>query len=144
MRRFLKQNSLSLVAAALFLLTLLGQSIAGNYAYNQEQKDHQEPEAGYLEYLQTGHFAESVFENWESEFLQMGMFILLTAMLVQKGAADSRKPEDESGGKPEETDEDPRLHRHDPDAPWPVRYGGVALKMYEHSLSLAFLLLFLV
>jgi hypothetical protein len=30
------------------------------------------------------------------------------------------------------------------DVPWPVRYGGPVLKVYEHSLALAFVLLFLV
>ena len=31
----------------------------------------------------------------------------------------------------------------DPDAPWPVKRGGWILRLYEHSLGLAFVLLFL-
>jgi hypothetical protein len=84
-----------------------------------------------------------VFENWESELLQMGMYVLLTAFLVQRGSAESKQPGDELEGGKEEMDEAPVLHRDDPNAPWPVRYGGLGLKLYENSLSLAFLLLFL-
>ena len=144
MRRFLKDNALSLVVLGLFLVTLAGQSVAGFFEYNQEQEEHGEPPVGYAEYLATGHFAESVFENWESEFLQMGLYVFLTAFLVQRGSAESKKPDDELEDGPEEIDEDPADHRNDPDAPWPVRRGGLVLKLYEGSLSLAFLFLFLV
>ena len=77
-------------------------------------------------------------ENWESEFLQMFLFIVLTACLYQKGSAESKKLDEE-----EEVDRDPRQSKHKKDAPWPVRKGGLVLKLYENSLSLAFLLLFL-
>lgn len=138
----LRDNGLTLVASLLFVLAMAGQALAGMGAYNQEQRDHGEPEAGLLEYLRTPHFAEATFENWESEFLQMGMYVLLTAFLVQRGSAESKKPEDERDPGGEEVDEDPRLHRGDPDAPWPVRRGGWVLKLYENSLALAFFLLF--
>jgi hypothetical protein len=69
----------------------------------------------------------------------MGMFVLLTVWLRQKGSAESKKPDGE-----EDVDEDPRDHATDPDAPWPVRKGGVVLWLYSNSLCLAFLLLFLV
>ena len=75
-------------------------------------------------------------ENWESEFLQMFAFVVLTAFLYQKGSAESK-----SLDEPEEVDRDPRESKKD--APWPVRKGGLVLKLYECSLSLAFLLLFL-
>ncbi|HEX7242800.1 MAG TPA: DUF6766 family protein [Longimicrobiaceae bacterium] len=141
-RHRLHDNGLSLVAALLFALAMVGQSLTGHAVYNQDQKDHGGTEVGYLEYLATGHFGEATFENWESEFLQMGMFIFLTAFLVQRGSAESKKPEDE-GADEEAVNEDPRLHRADPGAPWPVRRGGWTLKVYENSLSIAFLLLFL-
>ncbi len=77
-------------------------------------------------------------ENWESEFLQMGVFIFFTAFLYQKGSAESKDPE-----KREEVDRDPRNVRDKQNAPWPVRRGGWILTLYESSLSLAFLFLFL-
>jgi hypothetical protein len=138
-RRVLKENGLSLVLSSLFLLLLAGHSLTGHHELNSERRDHGEPPVGYAEYLRTGHFLESVFENWESEFFQMGFYIFLTAFLYQKGSAESKDPD---GGE-EEVDEDPRTKRNEPDAPGPVRRGGWLLKVYEHSLSLAFLACFL-
>src|SRR5215207_8036061 len=139
MRRRLRENSLSLVSFGLFFLVFVfGQSLAGHRAYNEEQVDHGEAEVGYGEYLTSAHFGEATFENWESEFLQMGAYVLLTVWLRQRGSAESKKLEGE-----EAVDEDPSKHRGDPDAPWPVRRGGVALVLYRNSLSIAFLVLFL-
>ena len=142
MRRFLKDNGLSVVLVLLFVITLVGHSIAGRLQYNEDQRDHGGAEAGYAEYLVSGHFMESVFENWESEFFQMGLYVYLTAFLVQRGSAESKKPEDEAEGEPEDVDEDPAKHRDDPDAPGPVKRGGWRLHVYSNSLSLAFLVLF--
>jgi hypothetical protein len=90
-------------------------------------------------YAGTGHWWESVFENWESEFLQMAVFVLLTTMLVQKGSPESRRPHAR-----EPVDADPRDFATLPNVPWPVRRGGWILRVYENSLGLAFVLLFLV
>ena len=103
MRRVLRENGLSIVLFGAFLLILVLQSLTGNRAYNQEQSEHGEEPVGYVEYLGTGHFKESVFENWESEFLQMGAFVILTVFLRQKGSPESKKLEGE-----EEVDTDPR------------------------------------
>lgn len=139
LRRFLRENALSLVLFVLFFGTFLfGQSLAGHRAYNAEQKSHGEPTVSYPRYLTTGDFGEATFENWESEFLQMGAFVLLTVWLRQKGSAESKKIDEK-----EPVDEDPDAHRDDPDAPWPVRRGGLPLRLYKHSLSLAFFALFL-
>jgi len=66
----------------------------------------------------------------------MGAFVLLTIFLIQKGSSESKK---ESG---DPRDEDPRRHRTDPDAPWPVRRGGLWLVAYENSLLIAFTVMF--
>jgi hypothetical protein len=139
----LRENSLSLVAALLFVLALGGQAITGYHVYNDDQNDHRQAEIGFGEYLTTGAFYEATFENWESEFLQMAAFIFLTAFLVQKGSAESRKPNGTFRGDGGKLDEDPRAHRDDPGAPWPVRRGGWGLKVYESSLSLALFGIFL-
>jgi hypothetical protein len=142
MRSFLRNNGLSLAVAALFILSLVGHAFAGRLDYNADQQSHGGSAAAMGAYLQTGHFVESVFENWESEFLQMGLYVFLTAFLVQRGSAESKKPKDEQDGT-EEMDEDPMKHRNDPDVPWPVRRGGWVLRVYQNSLSIAFLVLFL-
>ena len=138
MKRFLRDNGLTLVLVAMFLLFLFGHSVAGHRVYNEEQLAHGEATVSYAKYLSTGEFGESVFENWESEFLQMGAYILLTIALRQRGSAESKKFDED-----EPVDEDPAGHRTDPNAPWPVRRGGVWLAVYKHSLSIAFILLFL-
>ena len=137
MRRFVRENGLSLTLLFLFFVTfLVGQTVAGHREYNAEQRSHKEETVSYAEYLRTSHFGEATFENWESEFLQMGVYVLLTAMLFQKGSAESKKLDEE-----EPADEDPREHAG-PDSPWPVRHGGVALRLYEHSLTIALFALF--
>ena len=139
MRRFLRENGLSLVWFGLFFLAfIVGQTLAGHREYNNEQREHGQPTLTYAEYLGTAHFAEATMENWESEFLQMFLFVALTAFLYQKGSAESKKLDEE-----EAVDRDPRQARNKKDAPWPVRKGGMILKLYEYSLSLAFFLLFL-
>lgn len=142
MKQWVRSHSLSLAAIGLFLMAFVGQVLAGRAAYNQDQQAHGESPVSLVEYLRTGHFGEATLENWESEFLQMAVFIFLTAFLVQRGSAESRKPEDDAGAGEEPIDEDPRKHRDDPDAPWPVRRGGLALAIYRNSLSIVLFLLF--
>ncbi len=138
MRRLLRENGLSIVLASLFLVFLIGQSVAGHREYNSEQREHGESSLGYGAYLRSSHFWEATAENWESEFLQIFSYVFLTALLFQKGSAESKKPDE-----PEPVDRDPRAAKSRADAPWPVRRGGMVLSLYEHSLSLAFLLMFL-
>jgi hypothetical protein len=136
-RRFARDNGLTLVCFGLFFAFLFGQSLTGHRAFNEDARAHAEPVVGYGDYLAGGHFLESVFENWESEFLQMGAFVLLTIFLVQRGSAESRAPD-----RPDEVDADGATAPSS-DAPWPVRRGGLWLKLYENSLLIAFGLLFL-
>jgi hypothetical protein len=137
LRVAIRESALSLVLFALFLGTAAAQIAAGLAAYNNEREERGQAAIELGAYLTSGHFLEAFFENWESEFLQMGLFVVLSCKLVQKGSAES-KPIDE----PFEGDEDPRRHRHDPDAPWPVRRGGWILWLYERSLAVTFAALF--
>jgi hypothetical protein len=138
MRTTLRNNGLLLATFVCgFLVFLGGQTLSGQRAYNAEQVEHGGSPAALGEYVTTGHWLEATFENWESEFLQMGAYVLLTVWLRQRGSAES-KPLDESTPQ----DDDPRQHADDPEAPWAVRRGGLALRAYEHSLSSAFMLLF--
>src|SRR5919107_3013131 len=138
MLRFLRDNGLSLVMFGLFALFLFAQSVTGFAVYNDEQREHGEVTISYPEYLSSGHFIEATFENWESEYLQMGAYVLFTVFLFQRGSSESKYPD-----KEEPVDEDPRQARDREGIPWPVRYGGLLLKGYEYSLSIALLLLFL-
>jgi hypothetical protein len=141
LRRFLRENGLSVAAFGIFLVCLVGQILTGVREYNEGEREHGRRPIGIVEYLRNGHFLEATFENWESEFLQMAAFVVLTVSLRQKGSPESKKLVGE-----EEVDEDPREARRIANrrakAPWAVRRGGLALVLYEHSLSIALLLLF--
>lgn len=136
---WIRDRALTLVLMALFLLFLAGQLLTGLAEYNSEQRQHGQAAVAMHAYLATGHPWEALFENWESEFLQMAAFVLLTTCLVQKGSPESRR-----AGVRELVDTDPRDFADDPNAPWPVRRGGWILRLYEHSLGLAFVVLFLI
>jgi hypothetical protein len=137
MRRVLRDNGLSITMFTLFLVFLFLQTIAGHRTANSENEQHGQLPESYAQYLTSGAFVEATFENWESEFLQMGAYVLLTAFLIQKGSPESKNPDGD------EVDADPREQRANPEAPGPVRRGGLILTIYEHSLSLAMFGLFL-
>jgi hypothetical protein len=139
MRGWLRGHGLTLTMLGLFLVFLVAQGATGFRSYNRDQQEHGESTVGFGAYLTTGHFVEATFENWESEYLQMGLYVLLTAFLYQRGSSESKDPD-----TPEPVDEDPREHAGDPNAPWAVRQGGIVPKAYEHSLTLALLFMFLV
>jgi len=136
-KRFLRNNGLSLVFLLLFVIALVGQFFSGHEDNNKERKEHGQRPLSVSEYIYSGHFIQATFENWESEFLQMALFVLLTISLRQKGSSESKKCE----GK-EEVDREPSARRKD--APWPVKKGGIYLKIYKHSLTIALLILFLI
>lgn len=132
MRRFLRNHGLSVVMLGLFFVTfLLGQVVSGRGEYNEDRRKQGKSELSYSEYLRSSHFGEATAENWESEFLQMFVFVVGTAFLHQKGSAESKDP------RRKHAHHHPDPGRVRPDSPWPVRRGGWILRVYEHSLSLA-------
>jgi hypothetical protein len=133
---FFYRNGLSIVALTLFLLALVGQALTGWHQHNVELEQDHAAKIDLLHYLQSGHFISATFENFESEFLQMSLYVLLTVGLRQKGSAESK-----SLDEAEEVDREPKPG---PDAPWPVRKGGWILKLYENSLFLTFLIMFFI
>ena len=138
MRKWAKEHGLLLANVGLFLAFFGGMILTGASNYSEDQLAHGQPAVTVAEYLGTGAFMEATFENWESEFLQMGMYVILTVFLFQKGSSES-KPMGEDAPQ----DQDPRDATIKDATPWPVKRGGVVLKLYEHSLSIMFLLLFL-
>jgi hypothetical protein len=137
--QWLRDRALTLVLMGMFLVFLAAQVLTGWYEYNGTQREHGQTPVAMSEYFSTGHPWEAIFENWESEFLQMAVFVLLTTRLVQKGSAESRRPH-----ATELYDIDPPALIDWKEAPWPVRRGGWILTVYENSLGIAFVLLFVV
>ena len=133
---FIYKNSLSIVFLLIALFTIVGQAYTGWHEYNKFLMEYHKPLISLGNYFITGHFIEATFENWESEFLQMALFIWLTVFLKQKGSSESKA----ISGK-EEVDRQPKNHTL---APWPVKRGGFILSIYKHSLTLSLLLLFII
>lgn len=137
LRTILRENGLLVACVGLFVVFFAGMIVSGAASYNEEQLEHGSHEQlSLLQYLTTGHFVEATFENWESEFLQMGMYVVLTAFLYQKGSSES-KPLNKAA--PQDADPRDSAKRN---SPWPVRRGGWPLAVYEHSLAIAFFALF--
>lgn len=136
MKRFLKNNGLSIVFTLLFVISLVGQAVTGHHEHNQQMQEDGGEQISFSKYLTSGHFIQATFENWESEFLQMALFVVLTIFLYQKGSAESKDPE---GEDPADKEPNPRKK----DAPWAVRQGGLVLAVYKHSLSIALFVLFI-
>lgn len=90
MKRFFYNNSLSIVLFTIFFVTLVGMSFAGWSTANQDASEHSSSPESYAEYVVGGDFVEGVFENWESEFLQMWALVVLTIYLRQKGSDESK------------------------------------------------------
>ena len=141
MRRFAFENGLSLFFGGIFLATLVGQSFAGQRAFNEEQRAHDGEPVSWLDYVLSPDFGGAVLENWQSEFLQFTLFILATVWLVQKGSNESKQL-DEVGL---ESDRKQQVGGHAPrNAPAPARRGrGAVRTVYENSLVLAMAAIFL-
>jgi hypothetical protein len=136
---FFHDNGLSIAMFLLFLVSQIGLTFVGNAQYNHDRIDHGQQAIGYWSYIDSSEFLETTMENWESEFLQMFAYVLLTAFLYQRGSAESK-----AIGEIAEVDADPRLAQQAADTPWPVKRGGWVLKVYENSLCLALFALFLI
>lgn len=133
-RSYFYRNGLTIVFLSLFIITLFAQALTGWKQHNQDLKEEHSPEISLTAYLQSGHFISATFENFESEFLQMALYVLLTVSLRQAGSAESKQLDE-----PEEVDREPKPSK---DAPWAVKKGGWILKLYSNSLSVCFFLLF--
>lgn len=131
MKTFFRDNGLTITLLALFLFSALGMIWSGHAAYNQELREHGSGEIGLMAYLTSGSFLSALFENWESEFLQMSAYVMLTAMLFQRGSAESRDPDDlDRPGDALTT------------VAW--RRNPVLLWLYAYSLGIALAMLFII
>jgi hypothetical protein len=144
MRRFFYVNGLSIALLFLFVSFLAAHSFSGFLEFNNQQAEHSQKGLPFTEYILSSHFWASVAENWESEFLQMGAFVFMTRFLRQRGSAESRKlKEDEEEELEREREVEDRARKAGK-TPWPATKGGLVLLIYENSLWLAFILMFVI
>ncbi|MGH2943703.1 MAG: DUF6766 family protein [Solirubrobacteraceae bacterium] len=133
MRALWRDNSLGLVFLAFFLVALAGQAFAGWQDHNNEAVVHGQETIELGRYLVSSSFGNAVMENWQSEYLQFTLYILLTVWFIQRGSPESKEP----GRQGTESDRDQRVGEHaDADSPRWARVRGVRLRVYSNSLLL--------
>jgi hypothetical protein len=138
--RYLYHNGLSLGFGLVFLLALVGQAIAGHADFNDRVVAAGATPISLIDYLTSSDFAVDVAENWQSEYLQFFLYILLTAWLIQLGSPESKHP-DEVGL---ESDREQLLGRYTrPDSPAWARAGGWRTAIFSWSLGLTMAALFI-
>jgi hypothetical protein len=130
-RRFLRDNGLSVAFGLLFLATLVGQAISGHDTVNHDQLLHQGDPISLGHYVTSALFWADVMENWQSEYLQFSLYICATIYLIQKGSNESKTPE--RIGR--ESDEQQLLGEYArPDSPRWSRAGSWRTTIYSNSL----------
>ncbi|QUM70799.1 DUF6766 family protein [Sphingopyxis granuli] len=135
--RLLKDNSLTLVLLLLFAGSIVGQWLAGWHVAIEDAVRHGAVAPSLLHYTVSPEFLSSVFENWESEFLQMSAYVVLTAILIQRGSAESKDPDSPP------RDADLAVQAMKPGAPAILRKGRLARALYARSLGIVLFILFL-
>jgi hypothetical protein len=139
-RRFARENGLTLAFLGLFLAVLFAESFAGLADFNQQQVSNGGEAVSYLRYITSSSFAADVSENWQSEYLQFFLFIVATVWLVQRGSPESKDLD--SVGL--ESDEEQKLGVHtEDDSPEWARAGGFRTMLYGQSLGWLMGILFL-
>lgn len=137
MSRFFRDNGLTIVLMLLFAGSIVGHWITGWHFQNEQLQEHGQQPITLIAFLSDPQFLSTVFENWESEFLQMSAYVVLTAYLFQRGSAESADPE----GPTRPGDTTSRTTKRD--APVALRRGAAVRWVYGHSLGLVLFLLFI-
>ena len=132
-RRFLPDNGLSIALFAAFGLSMVGMIVAGYHYQNEELATHGLPAISIGSYLMDESFLSALFENWESEWLQMAIYVVFTAYLFQRGSAESRDPDEAIGKKAD--DEKPVY-------PAAMSRSNLLRWLYRYSLGLTLSVLF--
>jgi succinate dehydrogenase hydrophobic anchor subunit len=95
LRQLWRDYNLSIVVGLLFVASFLLHALFGWWQYAADQAN-QGAEAtiwgpdGFVVY-----FGEWTFQNWQSEFLEVFLLIVLTASLIHKGSHESKDGEEE-------------------------------------------------
>jgi hypothetical protein len=140
MRTFVRHNGLSIVFLGLFLGAIVMQAVAGHADFNEGQDQHGDAHVSFVRYVSSSDFATAVMENWQSEYLQFTLFILLTVWLIQRGSPESK----ELGKEGLESDKDQKVGDHAEEAsPRWAKHSGIRRTIYENSLVLVMVAIWL-
>jgi hypothetical protein len=86
---------LTIVLALLFLSSWGLQTYFGWRHFAAEQQAHHQAAQVWGKEGFINDWGEATFENWQSEFLQLLTFVVLTAFLVHRGSHESKDGDDE-------------------------------------------------
>lgn len=135
---FLRNNGLTLILLLLFAGSMAGQCWTGWRVSVEDAARHGQAILSLPAYAVSPLFLSSLFENWESEFLQMSAYVILTASFIQRGSAESKDPD----APPRDADLADQAQKAD--APAILRWGPVWRAFYARSLGIALGALFLI
>jgi hypothetical protein len=140
-RRFLRNNGLSVGFGLIFLASLAFQAVSGRNAFNHDQLLHHGDPITLWHYVTSSLYWTDVMENWQSEYLQFTLYIAATVFLVQRGSAESKPPGEEGV----QSDSEQKVGRHaEPGSPKWAAVGGLRTAVYSNSLVLAMAAIWLV
>ena len=133
MKRWAREQALTLFFTALFLAALIAQALVGHADYNHDQIAHHGEAITLGTYVTSSVFWVDVMENWQSEYLQFTLMILLTVWLLQRGSPESK--ELDQGGR--ESDQRQKVGPYaQQNSPRWAKVSGIRRKLYENSLVL--------
>jgi hypothetical protein len=89
MRSLWRDYGLSITLIALFMLSWALQTWMGWVEFQSEQAQHGEQAVAFGEDGYLWEWGQSTFENWQSEFLQVFVFVVLTTFLVHRKSHES-------------------------------------------------------
>jgi hypothetical protein len=139
MRRFIRDNSLSLFFLVLFLAALVGQAIAGHILHNEEAAAHNGDPMSIWRFIVSSDFGNAVMENWQSEYLQFMLFTLATVWLIQRGSPESKQPGREGPG----SDRKQKVGGYaEPESPEWAKPRGIKTFIYSNSLLIVMSIIF--
>jgi hypothetical protein len=133
LRRFAKDNGLTLAFLGLLLGAVIGQAFSGVAEFNGEQRATGGATLSLAQYLVSSEFAVDIAENWQSEYLQFALYIVATTWLVQRGSSESKKLDEVGTG----SDKEQKIGRYaEPNSPAWAGAGGWRTALYGRSLGL--------
>jgi hypothetical protein len=139
MRRFVRDNSLSLFFLVLFLAAVVGQAIAGHILHNEDATAHGGETISIWRYIVSSDFGQAVMENWQSEYLQFMLFMFATVWLLQRGSPESKEP----GKEGLETLKEQKIGEHaQQDSPEWAKPRGIKTFVYSNSLLIVMSIIF--
>ena len=90
-----KNYGLSIALFALFGFAFVLHTATGWMQYSSEQAAHGESSTLFGDSGYVWYWAEWTLQNWQSEFLELGVIVVLSSFLIHKGSAESKDSDDE-------------------------------------------------